>query len=139
MQGMYGWFKCKAIQYHLNKDHGTISRGYSKFEYFLWWDFDMTSPQIGHFLVWISGGNTLYMLPKYSLLSPDQLASKAPWSSWKKFDSSGRISRVVAEVRPHKNRLLLHPFLGSLWPKTIVSRCDCVCIVYWAMSISMTR
>ena len=30
-----------------------------------------------------------------------------------KFDPSGRISRVTAEVRPHKDWLLLHPLMVS--------------------------
>ena len=74
----------------------------------------MTLPQIGYFLVWISDRKTLYKLPNHSLLSPDQMASKAPRSNWKGIDLSGRISRVVTEVGPHENWLLLHPFLGSL-------------------------
>ena len=44
----------------------------------------------------------------------------------KGFDSSGRISRVAAKVRPHEDWLLLQPFLSSLWPETIVSRCESV-------------
>ena len=31
-----------------------------------------------------------------------------------RFDPSGRISQVTAEVRPHEDWLLLHPFLSSL-------------------------
>ena len=44
------------------------------------------------------------------------------------FDPSGRISRVVAEVRPHEDWLLLHPLI-FLQPESTVSRCECMCIV----------
>ena len=45
-----------------------------------------------------------------------------------KFDPSGRISRVIMEVGPHVDWLLLHPLSFSTI-RTIVSRCECVCIV----------
>ena len=71
----------------------------------------------------------LYRLLNHSLLSPDKLASRAPRSNWKRFDSSGRISQVAEEVRLHEDWLLLQPLLGSLWPETTVSRCESVCMV----------
>ena len=45
-----------------------------------------------------------------------------------RFDPSGRISRVIMEVGPHLDWLLLHP-LSFPTTGTIVSRCECVCIV----------
>ena len=81
------------------------------------------------------GWESLYKLLNHSLLSPDELASKAPRSILESFDSNGRISRVTAEVRPHEDWLLLQPFLSSLWLETIVSRCKSVCMVNWAMNM----
>ena len=71
----------------------------------------MTSPQIDYFLVWILDGSNSTG-PKSFLTMVENQRVRHPDPIGIRFDPSGRISRVAAEVRPHEDWLLLHPLLS---------------------------
>ena len=67
--------------------------------------------------------------PKSFLIMGENQQVRYPDPIGIRFDPSGRISRVIAEVKPYEDWLLLHPFLSLLWSETTISRCESVCIV----------
>ena len=71
----------------------------------------------------------LYRLPNHSLLLPDELASRAPRSNWKGFDSSGRISRVIYRGWISRRLATFTSIFRLSTTETTVSRCECVCFV----------
>ena len=56
----------------------------------------------------------LYRFSNHSLLVPKKQRVRHPDPIGIRFDSSGRISRVIAEVGPHEDWLLSQPVLELL-------------------------
>ena len=87
----------------------------------------MTLPQIDFLLIWVWIGITLQALESFFIVVENRLVGH-PDLFRKGFDLSERISRVVTEVKPHEDWLLLHPLRFAI-TETTVSRCEYVCSV----------
>ena len=98
-------------------------------EIFLWKKFGMTSPWNGVLLardlVWI----TLKALVSFLTIIENRLVGH-PNPFGKRFDSSGWISRVVMEVRPHLDLATFTPRKVFLWPG-LLCRGMSVCVLVY--------